>query len=105
MLTMKQWKGVAMLATDAVAHGSRAIENVQLATAARTFALLDLVPPVAPVASVVHLVHDGITMASHACVRRAAELAGSAITGALGWAEEDPGEAQKPHGAPVLPAS
>ena len=84
MLTMNQWKGVAQLATDAVTHGSRAVERVHLATADRTFAILDLVPPIAPVASVVHVVHDGITMLSHTCVRAGARLAGGAITRTLG---------------------
>lgn len=105
MLTMEQWKGVAELVTDAVTHGSRAVEKVHLATADRTFAILDLVPPVAPIASVVHLVHDGVTRVTHACVRGGATLAGGAITGVLGWAADDPGEAPKQHTEPTVPQS
>ena len=95
MLTTKQWRGVAMLLTDAVTHGSRAVEKVHLATADRTFAILEVIPPIAPVASVVHLAHDAITSLSHASVRGTAHVVGGAITGALGWFEEDPVEAPK----------
>lgn len=105
MLTMKQWKGVAMLATDAVTHGSRAIEKVHLATADRTFTVLELIPPIAPVAAVVHVAHDAITSLSHASVRGAAHLVGGSITGALGWLEEDPGEARKPHPPATIPTT
>ena len=78
-----EWKGLAKLATEAVVHGSRAIERVQIATAARTFDVLDHVPVVAPVAGVVRVCHDGITSFTHASIRAVGEAVGGALAGLL----------------------
>lgn len=69
-----QWKGLATLATEAVVHGSRAIEGVQIETAARTFDILEHIPVVAPTASVVRVCHDSIASFTHANIRAVAGL-------------------------------
>lgn len=106
MSSLGRWIGLSALVTDAVTHGSRAVERVHLATADRTFAILELVPVVSAPTRLVHLVHDATTSAVHATVRGVARLAGGAITGGLrAWAARDPGEAPRGQLPPVIPRS
>jgi hypothetical protein len=51
-------RGAVALTSDAVEHGSRAVEKVHLETAARPFNILKAIPVVSAPASVVHVVHD-----------------------------------------------
>jgi hypothetical protein len=76
-----QWKGLARLATDAVVHGSRAIEHVQIATAARTFDVLERVPVVAPAAGVVRVCYEGITSLTHTSIRAIGQVVGGTVAG------------------------
>jgi hypothetical protein len=69
-----QWRGLAKLASEAIVHGSHAIERVQIATAARTFDLLERIPAVAPAAGLVRVCHDGITSFTHTNIRAVAGL-------------------------------
>ena len=62
-------RGVAALVKDAVLHGSSAVERVQLATAARPFAVLEAIPVVALPAALVHVVHDASVKTVHGCIR------------------------------------
>jgi len=87
-MTTKHWKGAAMLAVDAVVHGSAAVERVQLATAKRTFDILESIPVIAPPSALVRVVHDGITKITHTSIRGVARVA----AGALGYRVADPAE-------------
>lgn len=58
MSAPSRWHGLAQLLTDAVEHGSRAVERVHLETASRPFTILEHIPGVAEPAHVVHQVHD-----------------------------------------------
>jgi hypothetical protein len=50
-------RGLRALLSEAVEHGSRAVEVVHKATAARTFVVLEVIPPTARPAKVLHVVH------------------------------------------------
>ena len=58
MSDVKRLRGLRALVEEAVEHGSKAVEDVHKATAARTFMVLEAIPPIAKPARVVHTVHD-----------------------------------------------
>lgn len=54
-MSLVRWRGLKALVQDAVEHGTRAVETVHLATANRTFVVLEAIEPaVKPI----HTVHD-----------------------------------------------
>jgi len=70
MSATRRIKGVLSLATDAVEHGSRAIEKVHRATADRPFGALTKLPaPLAVPARGVKLVHDVSLTAVYGSIR------------------------------------
>ena len=81
--TVEKWRGLQMLVEEAVEHGSRAIERVQLETARRPFRLLALVPALAPAAGLVHAVHDAAVRTSHRSVRTVNAVVGAGTRAAL----------------------
>ena len=62
-------RGSLDLVHDAVEHGSRAIEDTHLATAARPFELLARVPPIAAPVRAVRAIHDAPVTFSYGMVR------------------------------------
>lgn len=62
-------RGAIRLAGEVVDHGAGAIERVHLATAARTFAILEMLPVVAGPARIVRAFHTLATKASYGSVR------------------------------------
>ncbi len=63
-------RGLLALVTDAVEHGSRAVERVHRSTADRPFAILSLLPePVALPARGVKIVHDVSLTAVYGSIR------------------------------------
>lgn len=99
-----RWIGLGALVTDAVVHGARAVERVHLATAERTFVILEHVPVIGAPSHVVHVVHDGVTSAVYAIVRGAARVVGGAVVGGLrAWAATDPEERSKGQLPPTIP--
>lgn len=80
---MKRWRGLKSLVQDAVDKGSTAIEQVHLRTAARPFALLRKVPPLAAPVQAVQAVHDIAVAASYGMVRHVNRAAGKAVDLAL----------------------
>jgi hypothetical protein len=79
MNDLKKWRGLKGLVEDAVENGSRAIQKIQLETAARPFAILERLPVVAAPAKTVHLIHDATVSATHAAVRVIAKAVGGAV--------------------------
>ena len=79
MSDVARWRGVAALVADAVKHGSLAVERIQKEMAARPFALLAHIEPIAPAARVVHVVYDASVSGTHAAVRLAASAALGAV--------------------------
>lgn len=80
-------------------HGSRAVERVQKETVGRPLALLELVPVVAPLAKVAHVVHDIAVSGVHGTIRLVARVAGGAVDLALEVVDA-PASSQYPGGRP-----
>ncbi|GAC1541909.1 MAG: hypothetical protein NVS3B10_06400 [Polyangiales bacterium] len=77
--TLRRWRGLRALVTDAVDHGSTAIERIQKETARRPFALLEALPPVAAPAKVVHVLHDAAVGGTHGAIRLVNQVVGTAV--------------------------
>ena len=87
MSSMKLLRGVRALLTDAVEHGSRAVETIQLETAKRPFSVLEAIPPLSVPAKTVHVVHDAFVTVTHASIRGVNGVVGVALDAALELAE------------------
>jgi len=87
MADFRRLQGLRALVADAVEHGTGAIERVHLATAARPFAVLERIPPTAPVARGVHIAHDAIASSVYATIRATARAVNTAATVAIEMAE------------------
>jgi hypothetical protein len=83
------WRGVVALVGEAVEHGSRAVERVHLETAKRPFVILEHIPVVAPVARIVHVVHDVTTMSVYGTIRAVNAGVGAVVRAT---APPEPGE-------------
>ena len=87
--TLKRWRGVRALVTDAVEHGSRAIERVQMDTAKRTFDLLEAIGPISAPVKLVHLVHDATVGGVYGTIRIVNQVVGSSVDAALEAVDEE----------------
>lgn len=92
----KRLAGVAQLARDAVRHGHRSIQRVQLARADQALqAVSALVPGAAEAARTVHAVHEGIVAIQHGAIEAGLAIA-EGIAGAV--ASESVQESRVPKG-------
>jgi hypothetical protein len=66
---MQRWRGLKSLIVDAVHHGSRAVERIQLETARVPFEILEKVPPLAEPVKGIHVVYDTSVTATHGIIR------------------------------------
>lgn len=82
-MSAERWRGLAALVGDAVEHGSRAVERVQIEIARRPFALLEAIPPVAEPARKARTFHDAYVTGVHGALRRVNRLVVRAIDAAL----------------------
>lgn len=80
---MKKWRGLTTLVQDAVDHGSLAIERLQKEAAARPFAILEAIPPIATPAKVIHALHDASVAGIHAAIRLVARVVGGTVDAVL----------------------
>ena len=87
MSTMKRLRGLRSLVGEAVEHGSKAVEEVHKATAARTFFVLEAIPPIAKPAKVVHIVHDASLTGIYAMIRVVNRVVGKSLDVAIDVAE------------------
>ena len=69
MSTMKRLRGLRTLVGDVVEHGSKAVQEVHIATTNRTFVVLEAIPPIAGPAKIVHAVYDATTTTVHVSIR------------------------------------
>ena len=69
MSSMGKWRGAVALLRDAVEHGSRAVERIQIETARRPFGIIEHIPVVAAPTRIVHGVHDASVTAVHGIIR------------------------------------
>jgi hypothetical protein len=83
MTNVKRWRGLRALIGDAVEHGSSAIERVHLATAGRTFAVLEQIPVIAEPARAIHQIHDTVVANTYGTIREVNRVVGDAIDAAL----------------------
>jgi hypothetical protein len=88
MKDAKRWRGLVALVRDAVEHGSRAVEKIQLETAGRPFGILEQIPGVAEPTRVVHVIHDATVSGVHGIVRAVAHAVGTTADVVLRVAEE-----------------
>jgi hypothetical protein len=86
-LAMKRLRGLRALVGDAIEHGSKAVEDVHKATAARTFRVLEAIPPIAAPAKVVHVVHDASLTGIYAIIRTVNKVVGVTLDAAIDVAE------------------
>lgn len=94
MSTMKRLRGLRSLVEEAVEHGSKAVEDVHKATAARTFVVLEAIEPIAAPARIVHTVHDLWLSGVYGMIRVGNRVVGKTIEVAI-----DVADAEAPRGA------
>jgi hypothetical protein len=85
---LKRWKGAVSLLGAAVEQGASAIERVHLATARRTFTILELIPVVSEPVHIVHTVHDAAVSQVYANVRWVTHAVTKTLEVALDVAEQ-----------------
>jgi len=93
MSSMNRLRGLRALLEDVVEHGTTAVERVHRATAARPFEILDLIPPVAPAARGVRLVHDATVAGVYETIRQVNHLVGVTLSAAIDLCDRDDGQA------------
>jgi hypothetical protein len=84
---LAHWRGAAALFRDAVEHGSRSVQRIQIESARRPFAILECIPGVAEPTRIVHGVHDASVTAVHEILRGVNGIVGKAVDFALREAE------------------
>jgi hypothetical protein len=99
MSTMKRLRGLRALVGDAVEHGSKAVEVVHKATAARTFDVLEAIPPIATPAKVVHIVHDASLTGIYGIIRAVNSVVGKTLDIAIDVAEKESAGTAEPEAA------
>lgn len=76
---MKRWQGTRALVGEAIEHGSRAVERVQLELAKTPFDLLERVPGLkVPVSGIRELYNTGVS-STHTMIRLATKVAGDTV--------------------------
>ena len=100
MSAMKRWRGLRALVTDAVEHGSIAIERVHKATASKPFDVLEQIPEVAAPARGARAIHDATVSSIYGAVRIVNQLVGTTLDAALTIAEKRESERQGAETAP-----
>lgn len=89
MSSLKRLRGLRALVGDAVEHGSKAVEGVHKATAARTFHVLEAIPPIATPAKVVHVVHDASLTGIYTAIRVVNRVLGATLDTVIDVVEPD----------------
>jgi hypothetical protein len=110
MANMDRLRGLRALLEQVVEHGTTAVERVHMATAARPFDILAHIPPVAPGARGVRLVHDATVAGVYETIRQVNRLVGATLAVAIDVAEqvaeaEPPGAAEERGPEPVASAA
>jgi len=82
-------RGLRALVGEAVEHGSKAVEVVHKATAARTFVVLESIPPIAKPAKIVHVVHDAWLTGVYGIIRAVNGVVGKTLDVVIDVAEDN----------------
>jgi len=64
-----RWLGLTTMLTDAVEHGSIAVEKIHMSTAQIPFAIIERIPAVSAPAELVHEVHDVLVTNTYKQIR------------------------------------
>lgn len=84
---MKQIRGLKSLVQDAVEHGSRAVERVQLDMAKLPFDLLEKIEPIKEPVKGVRLLHDTGVTYTHTMIRLVNKVTGDVLDKVLDAAD------------------
>jgi hypothetical protein len=76
---MKRWRGLKRLVKEAVDHGSRAVEKVQIETARLPFDILEQIPPLRGPVKGIRVVHNLSVAGVHGAVRLVNHLVGEVL--------------------------
>ena len=91
MTAMKRIRGLRALVQDMVEHGTTAVEDVHKATAARTFVVLEAIPPIAAPARVAHSAHDIWLSGVYGMIRIGNRVVGKTLAVAIDILDHDEG--------------
>lgn len=80
---LERWRGLVALGRDLVDSGAAEIEKVHLATAARTFTVLEAIEPLRAPAHLVRSLHDAGVAASYGAVRVVTRLVAGVADSAM----------------------
>jgi hypothetical protein len=87
MASMDRLRGLRALLEEAVEQGTTAVERVHMATAARPFDILAHIPPVAPGARGVRVIHDATVTGVYEAIRQVNRLVGATLSAVIDVAE------------------
>lgn len=92
MSDLQRWRGLKALVADAVEHGSRAVEKLQLDAFGRVTSIVQIVPGVEAPAEVTRAVHATIVRSTHASIRAVSRAVGGVLDEVLDVIEQrEPG--------------
>lgn len=80
---IQHFRGLQALVTDAIEHGTKAIEQVHLRTAKRTFDVLEEISPIADPSKQIHNIHDNVVANVYSTIRSVNQLVGKTIESTL----------------------
>jgi hypothetical protein len=86
---MQRWRGLKSLIIDAVDHGSRAVERLQVETARLPFEILEQIPPIAAPVKGIHVIHDTTVAGVHGMIRLVNKVTGKALDVVLDVVEKE----------------
>jgi hypothetical protein len=89
---MQRWRGLKSLIIDAVDHGSRAVERLQVETARLPFEILEQIPPIAAPVKGIHVIHDTTVAGVHGMIRLVNKVTGKTLDVVLDVVEKAGGE-------------
>jgi hypothetical protein len=88
---MQRWRGLKALVQDAVEHGSRAVERVQMDVAKLPFDMLEQIPQLQVPVKGIREIHDTAVAGVHGMIRMVNRVAGGTIDVVLDVVEERQG--------------
>lgn len=76
---MRRWRGLKSLIVDAVDHGSRAVEKIQMEAARLPFDILEQIPPLTVPVKGVRAIHDTALSGTHGMIRLVNRVVGDTL--------------------------
>ncbi|APR86804.1 hypothetical protein A7982_12153 [Minicystis rosea] len=76
---MRRWRGLKSLVVDAVEHGSRAVERIQMEAARLPFDILEQIPPLTVPVKGVRAIHHGAVAGTHGMIRLVNRVVGDTL--------------------------